>query len=182
MNDAWFHDLGSDDYNLPGYFGKQRFSYFRLQNLSHNTLVIGGKLQNPKAKPCPLTPIQSHGATTTIDLTEAYHGQCEKVTRKVAFQAKPPQVILTDHVLAPAGPVRWQAVTDAKTTLAGAVATLKKDGHQLTLTCTDSALVWKITDANPPGKDEKSNPGMQVLSIEAPAAADLTLTVRISAE
>jgi len=180
----WFHDLGSDDYNLPGYFGGQRFAYFRLQNLSHNTLVIDGKLQTPKAKPCPLTPIQAHGAsaTTTIDLTDAYRGQCEQATRKVDFTASPPQITLTDHLLAPGGPVRWQAVTDAKVSITGALATLEKDGHRLVLTCANPALVWQIADATAPGSAEKANPNKQILSITAPAAAELTLAVHIAAE
>ena len=180
----WFHDLGSDDYNLPGYFGGQRYSYFRLQNLSHTTLAIGGKLQTPKAKPCPLTPIQARAetATTTIDLTDAYRGQCEQATRKVEFDAANRQVTLTDHVLAPTGPVRWQALTDAKVTLAGAVASLEMDGHRLIVTCANPALVWMLAAATPPTKAEKSNPNMQILSIEAPAAAALTLAVRIAAD
>ena len=180
----WFHDLGSDNYNLPGYFGKQRFSYFRLQNLSHNSLVIDGKLQTPKAKPCPLSPIQIRGsiANTTIDLTNAYHDQCEQVTRKVDFSASPPQITLTDHLLAPVGPVRWQAVTDAQVSIAGAVATLEKEGHRLVLTCSNPALVWQIADATAPDKAEKSNPNRRILSITAPATADLTLAVRIAAE
>ncbi len=180
----WFHDLGSDDYNLPGYFGNQRFSYFRLQNLSHNTLIIGGKLQTPKAKPCPLTPIETRGTTasTTINLTNAYQGQCTQATRKVEFNAKPPQLNLTDHVLAPTGPVRWQAITDAKVSVAGPLATLEKDGHRLILTCASPTLVWHLADATSPNPAEKSNRNRQILSIEAPAAADLTLSVRIVAE
>ena len=27
----WAHDLGGDDYALPGYFGSQRWTYYRLQ-------------------------------------------------------------------------------------------------------------------------------------------------------
>ena len=180
----WFHDLGSDNYNLPGYFGGQRFSYFRLQNLSHNTLVIDGKLQSPKAKPCPLTHIQTRGssATTTIDLTNAYSGQCEQATRKVDFTASPPQLTLTDHLLAPCGPVRWQAVTDAHVSIAGAVATLQKNGHRLVLTCSNPALIWQIADATAPSSAEKANPNKRILSITAPATPDLTLAVRIAAE
>ncbi|MCX6876755.1 MAG: heparinase II/III family protein [Verrucomicrobia bacterium] len=180
----WFHDLGSDNYNLPGYFGGQRFSYFRLQNLSHNTLVIGNLLQSPKAKPCPLTPIQmrNSAATTTIDLTDACRGQCQQATRMVDFDATARQIIFTDHVLAPAGPVRWQAVTDAKVTLADHVATLERDGHRLVLTCSNPALAWITNDANPPTKTEKPNPNMKILSITAPATADLTLSIRLRAE
>jgi hypothetical protein len=85
-------------------------------------------------------------------------------------------------VLAPSGPVRWQALTDAKVTLAGAVATLEKEGRRLTVTCSNPALVWMLAAATAPTKAEKSNPNMQILSIEAPAAAELTLAVRIAAE
>jgi hypothetical protein len=180
----WFHDLGSDNYNLPGYFGNKRFTYFRLQNLSHNTLSIGGHLQTPKAEPCPLTPILTQGetATTTIDLTNAYRGQCQQAARTVAFDAKARAITLTDHVVAPSGPVRWQVITDATVTLAGAVASLEKGDHRLILTCGDSALIWKTSAADPPTQAEKPNPNKQILFIEAPAAADLTLSVRIAAE
>jgi len=154
----WFHDLGSDDYNLPAYFGNKRFSYFRLQNLSHNTLVIGGKLQTPKAKPCPLTPIQTAGsiASTTIDLTDAYRGQCGQASRKVEFNSQPPQLTLTDHVLAPVGALRWQAIVDAKVTLAGAVATLEKDGHRLILTC--ASPTWYGKSPPPPRRAQRKSP------------------------
>ena len=36
----WAMDLGADDYNLPGYFGKQRWDYYRLRAEGQNTLVI----------------------------------------------------------------------------------------------------------------------------------------------
>ena len=36
----WAMDLGADDYNLPGYFGGQRWNYYRLRAEGHNTLVI----------------------------------------------------------------------------------------------------------------------------------------------
>ena len=62
----WIHDLGSDDYNLPGYFGGQRWNYFRLNSLSHNTLVIGGKWQNSKAPACPLVSRRHDGSWSTV--------------------------------------------------------------------------------------------------------------------
>ena len=44
----WALDLGPDDYNLPGYFGVQRWSYFRLNNHSHNTVTPGEVLQKTR--------------------------------------------------------------------------------------------------------------------------------------
>ena len=50
LGQRWALDLGSDDYNLPGYFGKQRWNYYRLRTEGHNTLTIEGENQNPEAR------------------------------------------------------------------------------------------------------------------------------------
>jgi len=36
LGQRWAVDLGADDYNLPGYFGGKRFSYYRLRAEGHN--------------------------------------------------------------------------------------------------------------------------------------------------
>lgn len=46
----WALDFGGDDYNLPGYFGKQRWTYYRLRTESHNTVLIDGENQDPKGE------------------------------------------------------------------------------------------------------------------------------------
>ena len=53
----WVIDLGSDDYDLPGYFDHggtpgsgPRWRYYRSQAAGHNTLVIGGANQVPNAR------------------------------------------------------------------------------------------------------------------------------------
>ena len=57
----WAMDLGADDYNLPGYFGGQRWNYYRLRAEGHNTLVI-----NPGG-----TPDQDPAASTRITRFES---------------------------------------------------------------------------------------------------------------
>ena len=46
----WARDLGSENYNLPGYWegkrGGQRWSYYRLNSASHNVVMLGGKHQD----------------------------------------------------------------------------------------------------------------------------------------
>ena len=42
--------MGPDDYNLPGYFGKRRWNYYRLRAEGHNTLTIDDENQEPAAK------------------------------------------------------------------------------------------------------------------------------------
>lgn len=47
----WAVDLGADNYNLPGYFGKDRWNYYRLRAEGNNTLVVNpsmGPDQSPK--------------------------------------------------------------------------------------------------------------------------------------
>jgi hypothetical protein len=81
----WASDLGADNYNLPGYFGGQRWTYYRLRAEGQNTLVL-----NPSAN-----PDQDPGASTRIvrfksdpdlayaiaDLTPAYKKDSRKVWR-----------------------------------------------------------------------------------------------------
>ncbi|MBI3461855.1 MAG: heparinase II/III family protein, partial [Planctomycetes bacterium] len=46
LGQRWIADPGPDNYNLPGYFGSQRWSYYRCRAEGHNTLVI-----NPEPAP-----------------------------------------------------------------------------------------------------------------------------------
>ncbi|MBV8118727.1 MAG: heparinase II/III family protein, partial [Alphaproteobacteria bacterium] len=52
----WVVDMGSDDYDLPGYFDHgvdgrsgRRWRYYRSQAAGHNTLTIGGRDQIPSS-------------------------------------------------------------------------------------------------------------------------------------
>jgi hypothetical protein len=89
MGARWAVDLGSDDYNLPGYFGGQRWNYYRLRAEGQNTLVI-----NPGAG-----PDQESGAAARIirfesaperafgiaDLSQAYRQNARKFWRGIAL-------------------------------------------------------------------------------------------------
>ena len=50
LGERWALDLGPDNYNLPGYFGKQRWTYYRLRTESHNTLTLDGANQVVSAR------------------------------------------------------------------------------------------------------------------------------------
>ena len=76
LGQRWAVDLGADDYNLPGYFGSQRYDYYRLRAEGHNTLVIdpaAGPDQDPKAA-CGIRRFASDPdwAFAVADLTDAY--------------------------------------------------------------------------------------------------------------
>ncbi|MBI1335386.1 MAG: hypothetical protein GC164_00315 [Phycisphaera sp.] len=160
LGKRWLIDLGSDDYNLPGYFGSHRYTYYRLRAEGHNTLVINpGKTQpdqNPKAL-CLITQATREGniSTITTDLTPAYadHG-ATTVTRK--FQLTDKQLTVTDNVqLDSPGEVWWFYHTPAAVELA-------PDGRSATLTMQDKRVTARLvgsTDAKFTVMDARPLPG-----------------------
>lgn len=134
----WGTDLGAENYNLPGYFGNQRWTYYRLRAEGNNTLVI-----NPGAE-----PDQDPTAATTItqfktsadkafaiaDLTPAYAKRgVEAVHRGVGlFERK--SVLIQDEIKAATpAEVWWFMHTSAeiKVNDAGDGATLRERDRTL---------------------------------------------------
>jgi hypothetical protein len=136
LGQRWAVDLGADDYNLPGYFGKQRYTYYRLRAEGHNTLVI-----NPSDKPdqdaeakCCIRRFESKPswAFATADLTNAYAGRAKKVERGVAVVDRR-AVIVQDEIDTESADIWWFMHTKADVTLSddGRRATLSLGGKQL---------------------------------------------------
>jgi Heparinase II/III-like protein len=176
----WFHDLGSDNYNMPGYFGKQRWDYLRLNNFSHNTLVIDGKLQAAPKEGCEVSVIQQDGTRTgtVVDLGRAYQGQAGSVKRSAVLDAGDGSVRLTDTIEKPAGPVRWAVVTKAKPKIEGNRVILEEEGKRLLLTRHDKAGgKWEEYSLKPNTKEEKQNGGFRMIGFTAPKGDQLVLEV-----
>jgi len=182
----WFHDMGADDYNMPGYFDrrKQRWTYFRMTNLSHNTLSIGGRLQTIDAQPAritkePDTSGKARRPSVAFDLSPSYRGQAKRVVRRAEFDMKSGGVLLEDRIEAPVDAVRWAVVTRAKVTIHGRTAVLEEAGKTLKVTRLDEAGgVWEVLPAKPANARENQNKGYRMLSFTAPKADALTLRVR----
>ena len=178
----WIHDLGSDDYNLPDYFGGKRWTYFRLQNRSHNTLEIDGKLQNGKAKPCPLvsSTLTGNKFAAEFDLTDAYAGTAAKVMRRARFDAATGITRIEDEITAPTGSVVWRAITDAEAEVRGEEVILrKKSGGQITLRRVGGSGTWSVADAKPENPKENSNKGFRAVVLTAAKADRVSLAVEI---
>ena len=82
----WAVDLGADNYNLPGYFGGQRWTYYRLRAEGHNTIVVNPGRdpdQDPKAA-TRITKFESRPerAFAIADLTPAYARPARRVHRR----------------------------------------------------------------------------------------------------
>jgi len=86
----WTYDPGTDDYNLPGYWGCRgldgpRWHYYRMRAESHSTLIID---PDERAEFLPeynagflRTEMSDDGALGILDLTESHYGKAKKVLR-----------------------------------------------------------------------------------------------------
>src|SRR5215472_12371723 len=135
----WASDLGADNYDLPGYWdnGKDgaRWKYFRLNNRSHNTLVLNDHLQDPTVSARIVrTDFREPFCFAIVDLSPAYTRDTTSVKRGVGIRGAR-AIIVQDEIAwrqdSQDRLFRWQMITDAEVTISGADATLNKAGQSL---------------------------------------------------
>ncbi len=185
----WAVDLGADDYNLPAYFGKERWNYYRLRAEGHNTLVLNpGK--EPDQDPRAATTIGECGQNGELmyaiaDLTAAYAKHAQKVHRGVLLSKEGFTVVQDDVRSQNPADLWWFLHTPASVVLAkeGREAVLEQKGEQLVarILSPDQAR-FSVREAVPlpecpqPPK-QAANSSVRKLAIHLPETRDLRLTV-----
>jgi hypothetical protein len=130
----WLIDLGSDDYNMPGYFGNKRWTYYRNKTEGHNTLVINGQNQETSAKSAIVRFASGdENCFAVADLSAAYPDAAQ-VGRGLALLDRS-RLQLQDEIRAgrPLEPT-WHFHTQADVHIDGSVAHLEQDGRSLYVT------------------------------------------------
>jgi hypothetical protein len=125
----WAADLGADDYDLPGYFGRQRWSYYRTRTESHNTLLIDDQNQDLRAEArITRQEFAPDFSWVQIDLSRANASRVKQWTRRFALAQR--QAVLIGDSVRSDQPVEviWGMMTDAEITVSGQTATLRKNG------------------------------------------------------
>jgi len=100
----WVIDLGSDDYDLPGYFDPgadnrsgPRWQYYRTHAAGHNTLVMDGLNQVPNARtPILGSCVEDDCKWVVFDLSAAYGKPSDSVRRGAALIGR--QVVIQDEI------------------------------------------------------------------------------------
>jgi hypothetical protein len=164
--ERWAIDLGGDNYNLPGYFDGKRWRYYRLNNHSHNTLVINGQLQNAAARGDVVSfhtsPAQS---SAIVDMTDAYQDQAESARRGIALLDRR-AVHVRDEIDGAQGTIRWGMVTRADIAIDGSRAVLTQNGKTLQAEIlAPSGIEFEVVPTAPPTRREKQNAGTRMLAI-----------------
>ncbi|MCP4638940.1 MAG: alginate lyase family protein [bacterium] len=175
----WALDLGGQGYHGLESKGidlwnkrqeSERWTVFRLNNLSHNTLVVDGELQRVAGN-APFIGFSGdedapHAVT---DMTSAYDGQLAGAKRGIRLTDK--AVLIQDEVktLERGSSVRWGMVTRAQVEIVGRLtAKLTQDGKTVwlrVLAPEDAKLaVWDI--AKPPRDYDGENPNTRMVGFE----------------
>jgi hypothetical protein len=168
FGERWAIELGADSYGLPGYFGKQRWSYYRLGTEGQNTLTADDQNEDLDAV-APLTAFHAPpgGSFAVVDLKDAYKRTLAGWRRGMAL-LDANRVLLQDEVQpkAPAN-VTWNFHTRATVEIAasGSQAVLSQGNAKLKVTILSPAgAKFAAKGANPP-PPQMQNPGVTNLTI-----------------
>jgi hypothetical protein len=188
----WAGLMGSDDYNLPGYFstGSQRWTYYRLRAEGNNTLILDPDSlpdQDPKgAGKITAFHAASDEAYAIADLTSAYARHAQKARRGAALIHGRKWLLIQDEVQAAKPAEAWWFM-HTKAALA-----LAPDSVTATLTLGGKRAVARIlapanarfsiraakplpTSPNPAGQN--ANAGWSKLAVHLTGVKDLRLAI-----
>jgi len=177
----WARDLGSENYNLPGYWasgrGGQRWSYYRLNSTSHNVVTLGGRDQDPLAKSSIMkAEINGSQPVVVVDLSDAYDDFASSARRGLTMIEGRRAVLVQDEfeVKAPCD-LAWGMTTDAEIEVKETtVAVLKLRGRELTvrlLSPQNGGFTVGSAEQEPP---QRKNEGVRRLMVKLPQASGNT--------
>ncbi len=175
LGERWARDLGSDDYNMPGYFSSQpngkRWSYFRLNSHSHSVPLIDDLDQAVEGQASLCTFASSDTPHAIVDLTSAYPRTTTRLQRGIALVDQRRALLVQDEAdLVGSHGLTWAMTTDAAVTLAGIEARLALNGKSITgriLSPPGAVFTVETAERHLP---EKPNGGVRRLLVQLPGS------------
>lgn len=176
----WAEDLGAQDYESleskgvglwNGRQDGQRWTVFRLNNRSHNTLVVDDQLQLAKGR-AEITAFKKDGSFphTVVNMTPVYEGQLKSAVRGIGLR-EDRSVLLQDDLQASEkkATVRWGMVTRAEVKITGdQTATLDRGDQKLDFrVLVPAGVKLKIYNTEkPPQTYDVENKGTRMIGFE----------------
>ena len=188
----WAADLGPESYNKIESRGmnlwgrsqdSERWTIFRYNNLSHNTLVVDGKHQRVKGK-APMVRYSDRKAFPHVvyDMSTVYEGQLAGALRGASLMPTG-QVLIQDEFKAMDRPatVRWAMVTPAEVTVEGPKrALLRQKGKTMSLTLLTEAKTQLTTYSTEPKADyDAPNRGTRMVGFEVTLSSGQALRTAV---
>jgi hypothetical protein len=169
--ERWAIDLGLDNYSLPGYFGKERWNYYRTRTQGHNTLTINDQNEDLDAA----ASVMRTGNSTTsrlaiLNLDSAYKHTLQSWKRGVAI-LDGEKVLVQDEINLPsAADIVWHLHTRASVQVAadGTTALLTQGGKSLTVRVISPAGGKLAATSIRPDLPQASNVGVTDLQLRHP--------------
>ncbi len=176
----WALDLGGDYYNLPAYFGRKRWTYYRLRTEGHNTLTIAGKNQDPRAKAPIIAFASTHArAFAVADLSKAY-AEAKSWRRGIALLDRREVLVQDEIELKTKADVVWTMHTQAGIETDGATATLTQGNDLLRATLLEpQGATFETASATPP-KPQAQNEGVTRLLVRLPSISRTRIAVLLT--
>lgn len=189
----WASDLGADNYNLPGYFGMNRWNYYRKRAEGQNTLVINPGMrpdQNTKAIG-EITKFSSspNQAFAIVNMTTAYTEDAVSAKRGLALTKKRTMVVLQDELtLKKPSEVYWFMHTEAQVGISvdKKTAILTRSGKKLYAHIispqegTFSVIAATPLPTTPSLSNQNDNEGINKLTIHLNGVSTTTISVVFS--
>jgi len=188
----WAVDLGAESYHKIESRGMdlwsreqdaQRWTIFRYNNSSHNTLLVNGRHQRVDAT-APIVRYSDRKAFPHVvfDMSAVYQGQLAQAHRGASLLPSG-QILIRDEFQATDKPatVRWAMVTPAEVTIVNdRHAQLQQQGKTMALTVLTDAKTRLTTYSTEPKADyDAPNPGTRLVGFEVslPAGKEASTTV-----
>ncbi len=184
LGERWLLDLGSDKYELPGFFDfkKQRWGYYRCVTRSHNLPVFNGKEQCLDSKAnFSRVSLDTDAPFVVMNLSDAYRDQCSFVSRGIRMVGGRKAVLVQDEFAMKApGRVNWGVMTDAGLEVEGSTARFSLGGRKMTariLSPAGAAFVVESARQEPP---QAENIGINRLAIRLEGQTEQRICVLFS--
>ncbi len=176
LGERWAVELGGDNYNLPGYFGKDRWTYYRLRTEGQNTFLLDGANQNLKAR-APLQAFLSRPDRSFVvaDLSAANSQTTAGRGRARRGMALTPgrRALLVQDEIESDTPVEyvWMMHTRAAIEIGakGDSATLTQNGKTVDVRVLEPAGAVLSEESAQPPAPQNANQGVRKLAVRLPA-------------
>lgn len=190
----WAVDLGSQSYNSlesrgidlwNRSQGSERWTVYRLNNFSHNTLVVDNKLHRVEGHaPIMRFSDEADSPFTIVDLTPVYAGDLAKAQRGAFFHEN--AVLIQDEIETLDKPttIRWGMATQADADIEDESHVILREGEKtlnIRVLSPASVKATIIDMENPPNDHDAANKDTRMVAFEVtvPGSSRETIAVQI---